>query len=93
MALFTAATSDVAVTLTQFFHKVTPDAIAVTRELLGIDVSTPDADVEVTVPSYFATKRGKTCHDAHRGIAVGRTFATRASAVDAGLGPCGVCKP
>ena len=84
MALFTAATSDVAVTLTQFVHKVTPEAIAVARELLGIGVS---------VSSYFATKRGKTFHDAHKGITAGRTYATRALALSAGLRPCGVCRP
>lgn len=93
MGLFTAAASDVAVSLTQFTHKITPEAINMARRVLDIDVPAPDVDVDVTVPTYFATKRGSTFHDAHKGVTAARTYATRSLAVAAGLKPCGVCKP
>lgn len=41
----------------------------------------------------FATKTGRTFHDAHRGVKRSRTWPGRRIAMADGLAPCGVCRP
>lgn len=92
MGLFTAASSDVRVTLTQFVHRVTPEAVAVTRELLGLQpAEEPPPPPPAT--TYFGTRRGATFHDAHQGVARDVTWPSREAAIAAGRRPCGVCRP
>ncbi|MCA1569291.1 MAG: hypothetical protein LC798_03005 [Chloroflexi bacterium] len=86
MGLFTAATSDVRVTLTQFVHKVTPEGIDVTRRLLGI---TPAPEPK----RVFAGQTSAVFHDTHGRLRRDRWFDSAEEAVATGLRPCRVCKP
>lgn len=84
----------IANTLSGFTHVLdASQAQAVRRVLIGGDAPAPDVEVDITGPGYFASKRGRTFHDEHRGIWPDRSFPTKEAAVADGLRPCGVCKP
>lgn len=85
MGLFCAAFSDIRPTI-PFAHVWDPDAAHQVRAALVGPPPAPQSTV-------FATARGKTFHDAHKGVAADRTFPTREAAIASGLRPCGVCKP
>lgn len=86
MAAFVAAASDVAVSLTQFAHRVTPEVVAVMREVLGITPAPPHAAV-------FGAARSKTFHDQHARIRRDLTWPDRSFAIADGRRPCRVCRP
>lgn len=88
MGLFTAATSDVRVTLTQFVHKVTPEAVGVARRLLGLEPEPPPPPRPV-----FGARRSTLFHDIHLGIRHDFEWPTREEAIAAGRRPCRVCNP
>lgn len=69
--------------LDNFTHKSTPAVVSEIRRLLRLR----------TGSGVFSGPRSKVYHDVHKGVKRAREFASSLAAQEAGLRPCGVCKP
>ena len=89
MGLFVRAFSDLPVTIV-LSHTWDADAITQVRMALLGTPSQPPAEPDLL---YFASNRGATYHDSHKGIPAERVFTRLEDAQTAGLRACKTCKP
>lgn len=97
MNTFCLAYSDIVPQMDYFTHKSTPEVVIVTRQALTGEDTDEELPAEPEVPehehNFFRLAHSQVVHDSHKGIRQDIWYPSLRAATDAGLRPCGVCKP